>query len=99
MAIKVLVQYRPGYPQTSSTVQAPMWMDITERVDFASLQWEQQATDKNTSLRFDVFTFLPISTTRYDEYPSGPLPAHRWTTMIQTRDLPMRSTMQHSLLN
>lgn len=70
MAVKILVQYRPGYPQTSSTVQAPMWMDITERVDFASLQWEQQATDKNTSLRFDVFTFLPISDTRYDEYPS-----------------------------
>jgi hypothetical protein len=47
-----------------------MWVDITERIDFQSLQWDQQATDKNTSLRFDIFTFLPLSITRYDEYAS-----------------------------
>lgn len=70
MAFKVIAQFRPGYPQTSSAVQAPMWVDITERIDFQSLQWDQQATDKNTSLRFDIFTFLPLSTTRYDEYAS-----------------------------
>lgn len=70
MAFKVIAQFRPGYPQTSSVVQAPMWVDITERIDFQSLQWDQQATDKNTSLRFDIFTFLPLSTTRYDEYAS-----------------------------
>jgi hypothetical protein len=70
MAFKVIAQFRPGYPQSSSSVQAPMWIDITERVDFQSLQWEQQATDKNTSLRFDIFTFFPLSNTRYDEYAS-----------------------------
>ena len=70
MAVKVIAQFRPGYPQSSSAVQAPMWIDITSRLDFQNLQWEQQATDKNTSLRFDIFTFLPLSTTRYDEYAS-----------------------------
>ena len=70
MAVKVIAQFRPGYPQSSSAVQAPMWIDITSRIDFQNLQWEQQATDKNTSLRFDIFTFFPLSTTRYDEYAS-----------------------------
>jgi hypothetical protein len=79
MAVKVIAQFRPGYPQSSSAVQAPMWIDITSRIDFQNLQWEQQATDKNTSLRFDIFTFFPLSTTRYDEYASwisGSAPAN-----------------------
>jgi hypothetical protein len=71
MAVKVLIQFRPGYPQTSSAIPPDtVWVDITDRIDFTSLQWDQQATDKNTSLRFDVFTLLPLSSTRYDQYAS-----------------------------
>jgi hypothetical protein len=64
------MQYRPGYPQTSTSIQEEIWIDISKRVDYASLQWEQQATDQNTTLRFDIFTMLPLSSTRYDDYQS-----------------------------
>lgn len=64
------MQYRPGYPQTSTAIQEEIWIDISKRVDYQSLQWEQQATEQNTVLRFDIFTMLSLSTTRYDDYPS-----------------------------
>jgi hypothetical protein len=69
-SIRVLMQYRPGYPQTSTAIQEEIWIDISKRVDYQSLQWEQQATEQNTVLRFDIFTMLSLSTTRYDDYPS-----------------------------
>lgn len=69
-SIRVLMQYRPGYPQTSSAVQDAIWVDISKRVDYSSLQWDQQATEQNTSFRFDIFSILPLSTTRYDDYAS-----------------------------
>lgn len=64
------MQYRPGYPQTSTAIQEEIWVDISKRVDYQSLQWDQQATEQNTVLRFDIFTMLSLSTTRYDDYPS-----------------------------
>jgi hypothetical protein len=64
------MQYRPGYPQTSTAIQEEIWVDISKRVDYQSLQWEQQATEQNTVLRFDIFTLLSLSTTRYDDYAS-----------------------------
>jgi hypothetical protein len=64
------MQYRPGYPQTSTAIQEEIWIDVSKRVDYQSLQWEQQATEQNTALRFDIFTMLSLSTTRYDDYAS-----------------------------
>jgi len=64
------MQYRPGYPQTSTAIQEEIWIDVSKRVDYQSLQWEQQATEQNTALRFDIFTMLNLSTTRYDDYAS-----------------------------
>lgn len=64
------MQYRPGYPQTSTAIQEEIWVDISNRVDYQSLQWDQQATEQNTVLRFDIFTMLSLSKTRYDDYPS-----------------------------
>ena len=69
-SIRVLMQYRPGYPQTSTAIQEEIWIDVSKRVDYQSLQWEQQATEQNTALRFDIFTMLNLSTTRYDDYAS-----------------------------
>jgi len=64
------MQYRPGYPQTSTAIQEEIWIDVSKRVDYQSLQWEQQATEQNTALRFDIFTMLSLSSTRYDDYAS-----------------------------
>ena len=69
-AIRVLMQYRPGYPQTSTAIQEEIWIDVSKRVDYQSVQWEQQATEQNTAFRFDIFTMLSLSTTRYDDYTS-----------------------------